>query len=120
MTGSSSSRFLSGLAMFGMYWFLNSIEVSNSFSFGYRFQYGQVGIPAGFLLISFIVGVGMLFFSSKNYIGWLLAGGSIVFLVAGVIMNLNFHLRSMNAFQLLLMLILVAGGAGLTLAALRK
>ncbi len=88
---SATSKFLLGLLMFavGIYVLLKSIHVSNSFHFGYRFGYGSVGVPAGVLFLGFIVGVGMLFFNSKNVIAWLITVGSITFLIVGVIMNLN-------------------------------
>jgi len=87
---------------------------------GYRFSYGSVGVPAGILFLGFILGVGMLFFSSKNPIAWLLTGGSVLLLIVGVIMNLHISLASMDAFSLLSIFVLIGGGAGLLLASLKK
>lgn len=119
---SSTSKFFLGLLMFavGIYVLLKSIHVSNSFHFGYRFGYGSVGVPAGVLFLGFIVGVAMLFFSSKNIIAWLITLGSLAFLIVGVIMNLNVSLAQMDAFSLLSILVLVGGGAGLLLGGMKK
>ncbi|GAB4128627.1 MAG: hypothetical protein OHK0045_03130 [Raineya sp.] len=104
----------------GGYILLKSIHISNSFHFGYRFSYGSVGMPAGVLFLGFILGIGMLFFNSKNIIGWLITIGSLAFLIVGVIMNLNVSLTQMDAFSFLSILVLVAGGAGLLLGSMRK
>ena len=68
----------------------------------------SVGIGIG-------IGVVMVFFNAKNYVGWLMMVGAVVCIVIGVIMNINFNFRSMNLFQLLLIFVLSAGGAGLLL-----
>lgn len=119
---SATSKFLLGLLMFavGIYILLKSIHITNSFSMSYRFGYGSVGIPAGILFLGFIVGVGMLFFNSKNIIGWLIMLGSLAFLIVGVIMNLNVSLARMDAFSFLSILVLVGGGGGLLLGSMRK
>ncbi len=115
-------RFFVGLFMFiaGMYMLLNSIHVYSSFGFGNRlYGAGGFGITTGTLMIPFILGVGMIFFNSKNYIGWLLAGGSLALLIIGVITSIQFSFRSMSSFDLILILVLVAGGAGILLSSLR-
>ena len=119
---SATSKFLLGLLMFavGVYVLLKSIHITNSFSMGYRFGYGSVGVPAGILFLGFIVGVGMLFFNSKNIIAWFITIGSVAFLIVGVIMNLNVSLARMDAFSFLSILVLVGGGAGLLLGSMRK
>jgi len=45
--------------------------------------------------------------------GWLLSAGSLIALVFGVISSVNFTLRGMTAFDLLVILVLVFGGLGL-------
>jgi len=119
---SPTSKFLLGLLMFaaGIYILLKSIHVTNTFSMSYRFSYGSVGVPAGILFLGFVLGVGMMFFNSKNIIAWLITIGSVAFLIIGVIMNLNVSLASMDAFSFLSILVLVGGGAGLLLGSMRK
>lgn len=119
---SHTSKFLLGLLMFavGIYVLLKSIHITNTFSMNYRFGYGSVGVPAGVLFLGFVVGVGMLFFNSKNIIAWLITIASVAFLIVGVIMNLNVSLARMDAFNFLSILVLVGGGAGLLLGSMRK
>lgn len=116
------SRFFVGLLMFsvGIYILLKSIQVSNSFSMSYRFGYGNVGVPASVLFLGFILGMGMLFFNAKSPIGWIITALSVGFLIVGVIMNLHVSLTSMNAFNFLSILALLAGGGGLLLSSIQK
>ena len=116
-------RFFIGFLMLiaGAYLFLNSIFIEHHLGFGSRmFGIGGVGITTGFVLIPFIFGIGMIFYNSKNYLGWILVLASLVMLGIGVIVNSNFHFRNLTAFQLIMILTLFVGGAGLCLSALRS
>ncbi len=112
----SIGTFLGGAVMFslGMYLLLSSIHVNVGWG-GHLYQMGNVGVTSGMLLIPFFIGVVMVFFNAKNYVGWLMMVGAVVLIIVGVIMNINFNFRSMNLFQLLLIFVLSAGGAGLLL-----
>ena len=103
-------QFLVGVAMLvgGMYLLLDSIAVSSSF-----------GVTGGMLLIPFVFGVGLVFYNGRSLLGWLLALGSIVALVFGVLASVSFSLRGMSAFELLAILVLAVGGLGLVLRSLR-
>lgn len=117
-----TGSFLIGLIMMigGGYLLLNGIVVRPSFGFGARmFAVGGMPITSGMILIPFMFGVGMIFYSSKNWIGWLLAAGSVVALVFGVIANMRLELARMSAFDLLVILVLIVGGLGLFLRSLR-
>lgn len=114
--------FLIGLVMLiaGGYLFLSSIHVSNHFHLGYRlFSVGGFGLTSGMVLIPFIFGIGMVFYNSKNPLGWVLAIGSLVMLGFGVISSINFRLQSMSAFNLITILVLLIGGLGLFLRSLK-
>jgi hypothetical protein len=116
-------RFFIGLIMLiaGGYLFLNSVNVSNSFSFGMRlYSFGGVGITSGYMLIPFIFGVGMVFFNSKNFIGWFLMLASIVMIIFGVITSIHFRMQHMTMFELLSIIVLMIGGLGLFLSSLRR
>ena len=116
-------RFFLGLGMFiiGTYLLLSAIQVTNNFSFGYGlFSVGGFPVTSGILFIPFMIGVGMLFFNSSNIIGWLLAGGSILLMIIGVISNTHLSLRPMSAFELMLIVGLLAGGIGLFFSSLRN
>lgn len=104
----------------GFYMLLNSITVSSHFGLGYHlYSAGRVGITSGMIMIPFMFGVGIIFYDSKKWYGWLLAGGSLVALIFGVISAIQFRFRAMSAFDLIVILVLCVGGLGLFLRSLR-
>jgi hypothetical protein len=117
-------RFIIGFIMMvvGGYLFLNNIHVGNSFHFGFGYGlfsvYG-ISITSGYVLVPFIFGIGMVFYNSKNIVGWLLAIASIAMLSFGVITSIQFRMRHMTAFELITILVLLVGGTGLFLSSLR-
>jgi hypothetical protein len=117
-----TGTFLIGLIMMigGGYMLLNGIVVRPNFGFGARvFGIGGVPITSGMVLIPFMFGVGMIFYNSKNWTGWIVAGGSMVALIFGVIANMTLQLARMSAFDLIVILVLFVGGLGLFLRSLR-
>ena len=117
-----TGTFLIGLIMMigGGYLLLNGIVVRPNFGFGARvFGIGGVPITSGMILIPFMFGVGMIFYNSRNWIGWIFAAGSLVALVFGVIANMTLQLAGMSAFDLIVILVLLVGGIGLFLRSLR-
>ena len=121
-------EFIIGFVMMcgGIYLLLQSITVTNRFGFGtglYRMSWfggDYVNITGGTIMLPFILGVGMLFYNSKNYFGWFIAGGALVALVFGVIANIQFTMRSMSAFDLIVILVLAVGGLAIFLRSLRE
>lgn len=122
-TEGGTGMFLLGLAMFcgGMYLLFNAIIVTSSFGLGYPLYSfgGGWAVTSGMILIPFLFGVGMVFYNARNPLGWVLAGGALVALVFGVIASLQFSLRLMSAFDLIVILVLAVGGLGLLLRSLR-
>lgn len=125
-TSGGIGQFFIGFIMMcgGFYLLLNSITVTSSFGLGARMYGfsafgGHYGITSGMIMIPFIFGVGIIFYNSKNIIGWLLAVGSLVALVFGVIASIRFDFRSMSAFDLVTILVLSVGGLGLFLRSLK-
>lgn len=117
-------RFFIGLAMMvgGGYLFLDAIRVVNYFGFHraiYTFG-GNFHLTTGMVLIPLIFGIGFIFYNSKNPIGWVLSGASIIMLGFGVLSSIKFQLRRMSAFELVMILILMVGGLGLFLSSLRS
>ncbi|MBD0255126.1 MAG: hypothetical protein ICV83_05360 [Cytophagales bacterium] len=122
-TPGGTGRFFLGLIMLmaGVYLFLSSIQVSNSFSLGYGlFSLGGLRVPPGLVLIPFLLGVGLIFYNARNVWGWVCTAASVVMLIFGVLASLQFHLRPLSALELLMMLVLMGGGLGLFLSALRN
>lgn len=108
----------------GFYLLLNAISVTSHFGFrshlyGLSMFGGQFSITGGMVMIPFMFGVGLIFFNSRNLIGWLLAIGSITALIFGVIASVRFNLRSMSAFELITILVLCVGGLGLFIRSLK-
>ena len=102
------------------YLLLRGIMVRPQFGLGNAmYSIGGFPVTTGLVLVPFAFGVGMIFYNSRNWIGWLLAGGSVVALVVGVIASINFMLVRMSAFDLLVIIILLVGGIGLFLRSLR-
>ncbi len=117
--GSKAGRFIMGFIMFvgGVYLLLQEIRVYTGFGHGRSlYQVGNVGITSGYILLIFMLGVGVLFFNGKNILGWILTAGSLVALVFGVIANTNLSLNGLSAFDLIVILVLLAGGLGLLLS----
>ncbi len=118
-----TATFLIGLAMIigGGYMLLNGIVVRPNFGMGARvFGIGGVSITSGMVLIPFMFGVGMVFYNARNWLGWLLAVGSMVALIFGVIANMTVQMARMSAFDLIVILVLLVGGIGLFLRSLRN
>lgn len=120
-TKGGSGRFILGIIMTigGGYLLLNAIRVDSFGLGGALYRIGGFGLTSGMIMIPFILGVGMVFYSAKNILGWLLAGGSLVAMIFGVISNTHFSLERMSAFELITILVLFVGGIGLTLSSLK-
>jgi hypothetical protein len=118
-----TGQFLIGLIMMigGGYLLLNGIMVRPNFGFGARvFGIGGVPITSGMILIPMMFGIGLIFYNSRNWLGWILAGGSLIALIFGVIASTTLQFAQMSVFDLIVILILLVGGLGLFLRSLRK
>ena len=119
--------FIIGFVMMcgGFYMLLTAINVTSSFGmsqrlYGFTAMGGQYGITSGMVMMPFIIGIGMIFYNSRNYFGWLLAVGAVTALLFGVISSIHFSMRTMTAFDLITILVLSVGGLGLFLRSLRN
>jgi hypothetical protein len=72
----------------------------------------------GLSLLPLIIGIGILFFNGKSIVGWILLFLGIVFIFAGVLMNLHIYFQATNLFGTIVMIVLLAGGIGLIFRAL--
>ncbi len=115
-------HFFIGLIMMcgGFYMLLNAISVTSHFGFGARlYGVGGFGITGGMVMIPFLFGVGLIFYNSRNILGWVLSLGSITALIFGVLSSVRFHMKSMTSFELIVILVLAVGGLGLFLRSLK-
>ncbi len=126
-TSGGIGQFFLGFIMMcgGFYMLLNSITVTSGFGMGLRiFAMGafgtNFGITSGMIMIPFMFGVGIVFYNSRNPMGWLLTVGSLAALIFGVIASIHFSFRAMSAFDLIVILVLAMGGLGLFLNSLRN
>src|SRR5579862_2397918 len=107
--------FLLGFAMVcvGSYLLTNQVSVVGS----YWSFYG--GSTFGITLIPMLIGIGLLFWSGRSFVGWLLTAGGALFILAGVIANLHIYFQPTSLFNTLVMLTLLVGGLGLIARSLR-
>ena len=109
-------QFVVGLLMTvaGGYLLLNQVQVTTSF---WRFgQYGGFGLT----LLPLLAGIAMLFYNGRSRIGWLVAGGGLVIILASVLMNMDIYFRQTSLFNTIIMLGLLFGGLGLVARSLRS
>ncbi len=122
-TTGGMGQFFIGATMLcgGLFLLLNSINISAPYGFGARlYNFGGFSITSGMVMIPFMFGVGIIFYDVRKWYGWLLAGGSLVALIFGVIASINFTFNRMSAFDLIVILVLAVGGLGLLLRSLRS
>ncbi len=120
-TNGGTSRFFVGLVMLvsGLYIFLKSVHVN--FHLGSRiYQYQDYDVTTGMIFIPFMIGVGLIFYNSRSLAGWVVTVLSLAFMVMGIILNTRLTLAHMDAFQLMLILVLMVGGLGLFLSSFRS
>jgi hypothetical protein len=108
-------HFLIGFAMacVGGYLLTNQVSVVGS----YWSFYGTNTF--GITLIPMLIGIGMLFWSGRSIIGWLLTAAGALFILAGVIANMHIYFQPTSLFNTVVMLVLLVGGLGLIARALR-
>lgn len=121
-------RYLIGLTMMcvGGYIFLSKIMVTSGalaggFGFGSRlYSAGGFNVTGGMIFIPFIIGVIMIFWNSRNPFGWILSALSVIALIGGIIASISMRLMPMSAFDILVLLVLMGGGAGLFFSSLKS
>jgi len=98
--------------------FLAQVQVSTGF-WG-RFSIGGIGVSAfGATMVVFMIGVGLIFFNSESKVGWAVAGLALLFTFIGIIANLRVYFATTSLYVVLVIFVLIAGGIGLMLRALR-
>jgi hypothetical protein len=108
-------EFAAGLIMMliGGYLFFNNLVVaSNMFVL-----WGRGG--SGLALLVLLAGIGVLFFSGRSRIGWILVALGLAAIFLNVLSNLTILFRGTSFFNSILMLGLIFGGLGLVVRALR-
>lgn len=102
------------LAAIGGYLLFNQVQVHTSF-----WRFGGLQNSFGISLIPLLIGVAVLFFNGKSRLGWVLTVGGLLFIVVGVIANMDIYFQRTSLFNTLIMLVLIAAGLGLIFRSLR-
>ena len=116
-TPGGMGEFLLGIVLsgIGLYLLFERVTVHTSF-----WRFGGMTNSFGVTLIPLLIGIGLLFFNGKSIAGWLLAGSGTVIIFIGIIANLEIYFNQTSLFNLILMLVLFAGGLGLMARALKR
>lgn len=109
------AQFFIGLAMIvaGAYLFFNNLVVTSTM----WVLWGRNG--SGIALLILLVGIGVLFFSGRSWLGWLLVVIGLGSIFINVITNLTIYFQPTSFLSTLLMLGLIFGGIGLVARSLR-
>ena len=102
-------QFLIGTSMIlvGGYLFTDRIIVTTGY---WHFRgYNTFGLT----LIPMLIGIGILFFNGRSIPGWLLAVGSLILILVGIIANLQLYFSPTSLTGTIIILGLLAGGIGL-------
>jgi uncharacterized protein len=73
----------------------------------------------GLSLVPLLAGIGVLFYNGRSILGWLLAAGGALIILAGILSNLHLYFQPTSLFDTLMMLGLLAGGLGLVVRSLQ-
>jgi hypothetical protein len=106
------------VAGIGFYLLFSHVTVHSSYwnFFGFGGGYGR---SFGISLIPLLFGIGILFVNGKSALGWFLSIGGLLFILAGILMNLDIHFRGTTLMNALIMLAMIAAGLGLIVKGLR-
>jgi hypothetical protein len=115
-TPGGMGEFLLGIVLsaIGLYLLFERVTVHTSF-----WRFGGMANSFGVTLIPLLIGVGLLFFNGKSIIGWVLTAGGLLFIVVGVIANMDIYFQRTSLMNTLIMLGLLAAGLGLVARSLR-
>jgi hypothetical protein len=102
------------LASAGAYLLTSRVVVTTGF---WNF-WGQSSF--GLTLIPLMLGIGIIFFKGRSFLGWMLVIVGAVIILAGIIANMNIYFQPTSLFNTLIMLALLAGGLGLVARSVRS
>ncbi len=116
-TPGGGGSFFAGLVMMGVgvYMVFDRVTVHTSF---WRL-FGGPHTSFGVTLLPLLAGIGFLSWNGKSLLGWLLAGGGILLILAGVLMNLDIYFQPTSLVTTIVMFGLIAGGLSLFAKGLR-
>lgn len=74
----------------------------------------------GLTLIPLLLGIGIIFFNGRSFLGWMLVIVGAVIILAGIIANMSIYFQPTSLFNTVMMLALLAGGLGLIARSVRS
>jgi len=102
------------LAGIGCYLLFDRVHVTT----GWGWHFGGTN-SFGISLIPLLLGVGMLFYNGRSTLAWILTVGGLLFIVVGIVANMDIYFYRTTLLNTLIMLVLVVGGLGLIFRSLR-
>ncbi len=112
-------EFFIGLAVaaVGFYLLFSHVQVHSSY---WNFLgLGGTGRSFGITLIPLLFGIGILFVNGRSVLGWFLSVGGLLFILAGILVNLDIYFQGTTLMNTLIMLAMIAAGLGLAVKGLR-
>jgi hypothetical protein len=108
-TKGGTGYFLAGtaLAIIGAFLIMNQTIVTT----GYWHWWGASTF--GLTLVPLIAGIGVLFFNSRSWFGWMLAAAGLLIILAGILANLQVYFRATSVYGVIVMFGLFTAGLGL-------
>jgi len=105
------------VAAVGFYLLFSHVTVHSSY---WNFMgFGGAGRSFGISLIPLLFGIGILFVNVKSVLGWFLSVGGLLFILAGILMNMDIYFQRTTLMNTLIMLAMIAAGLGLIVKGLR-
>lgn len=105
------------LAAVGCFMLFSRVQVHSSY---WNFLgIGGAGRSFGISLLPFLFGIGTLFVNGKSILGWLFAVGGLLFILVGILMNMDIYFERTTLMNTLIMLGCIAAGFGLVVKSLR-
>ena len=106
------------LTLVALYLISTQVRVTTGF-FGWRMGFGGGVSAFGLTMIFMIIGVVLIFVNGKSKVGWIIAGGSVLFTLVGIIASLRVYFQSTTLFVAIGMFVLLAAGIGLMIRGVR-
>ena len=120
-SGNELLQFFLGFLLFGggVYWALNSFIVTSTWGNGYWGLFG-LRLPAGVMLIPLLIGIGLLFFMKRKFVGGMVSVLGLLVILISLLSSLQFHAVQGSLYVYVLMFAMIAAGAGLLIRVLFK
>lgn len=120
LKATDSLEFYIGLFLLasGLFFILTKARVS-SFGF-YTFSIGGMSVSSGLVVIPLILGVIWIFYNPKSIVARILSILGGIFIIAAIIVSVRITFPATSLFDYIIMIILMASGAGLLLKAFFK